>query len=185
MVVVNTTVLSNLARVGRLSLLLELFGEVLIPLPVYAEVLRGLEAGYAFLEAVEELLEEEGVTLASVSEEERPLFRDLQERVDPAEAAGIALAHRRQLLFLSDDRVARRVAQDHGVAISGTLGLLKLAVDEGRLTRKEAQEILDALIAGGYRAPFRSIEALWEDEEGDEAEEKQQKKRKPTGRSGS
>lgn len=59
MIVVNTTVLSNLARVEKLRLL-KLFGSVLVPLPVYEEVLRGREAGYAFLEAVEEFLEEEG-----------------------------------------------------------------------------------------------------------------------------
>jgi len=168
-IVVNTTVLSNLARVEKLRLL-KLFGDVLVPLPVYEEVLRGREAGYTFLEAVEEFLEEEGVTLAALSGEERGLFRDLQGRVDPGEAAGIAIARNQGLLFLSDDRVARQVAEEHGVEISGTLGLLKLAVDEGNLTREEAQEILESLIAAGYRAPLHTIEELWEEEEDEKNE---------------
>jgi predicted nucleic acid-binding protein len=116
-IVVDTTVLSNLARVQRLNLLGELFGEILIPLPAYEEILRGLEAHYTFLQAVEELLEEDWVTLGSLEPKERKLFTELLQRVDPGEAAGIAIAKRRKLLFFSDDRVARRTALDQKVSI--------------------------------------------------------------------
>lgn len=105
MIVVNTTVLSNLAQVQRLDLLHELFGEILIPLPAYEEILRGLEAHYTFLQAVEEILEEDWVTLGSLKPEERKLFKALLQHVDPGEAAGIAIAKRRKFLFFSDDRV--------------------------------------------------------------------------------
>lgn len=49
MIVVNTTVLSNLAAVGRLELLRVLYDEILVPFPVYQEILHGLEASYDFL----------------------------------------------------------------------------------------------------------------------------------------
>jgi predicted nucleic acid-binding protein len=70
------------------------------------------------------------------------------------------MAKERNLIFFSDDRKARRVAQDHGVEISGTLGLLKLAVEEGTLSIGEADEVLNRMIDGGYYSPIRSIDEL-------------------------
>jgi predicted nucleic acid-binding protein len=46
------------------------------------------------------------------------------------------------------------------VEISGTLGLLKLAVEEGTLSIGEADEVLNRMIDGGYYSPIRSIDEL-------------------------
>jgi predicted nucleic acid-binding protein len=51
-VIVNTTILSNFASVGRLDLLRSLLGPVYIATAVYAEVQEGLADGYQFYEAV-------------------------------------------------------------------------------------------------------------------------------------
>ncbi|MCS3662082.1 putative nucleic acid-binding protein [Salinibacter ruber] len=45
MIVVNTTVLSNLAEADRLPLLEPLFGRVLVPSQVHDEILKGIAAG--------------------------------------------------------------------------------------------------------------------------------------------
>ena len=82
------------------------------------------------------------------------------------EAAGIAIAKERDVLFFSDDRKARRVAQEHGVEISGTLGLLKLDVEEGTLSAGEADAVLSQMIDGGYHAPIRSMNELLGDGDG-------------------
>ncbi|MCL0040764.1 hypothetical protein M1M90_01565, partial [Thermodesulfovibrionales bacterium] len=79
------------------------------------------------------------------------------------EAAGIAIAKERNLVFFSDDRKARRVAQDQGVKISGTLGMLELLVEEGKLSIGEADEILNKMIQGGYRSPIQSLKELFEE----------------------
>lgn len=160
MIVVNTTVLSNLARVNRLGVLKELFGEIMIPMQVYEEVLQGIEAGYAFLKAVDEVLEEDWVTLGTLKGEERKHFKALLESVDYGEAAGIAIAKGQDFLFFSDDKVARKIAEEQGVGISGTLGVLKLALDEKKLSLKEADQVLHAMIETGYRAPIQSIKEL-------------------------
>jgi predicted nucleic acid-binding protein len=57
MIVVNTTVLSNLAIANHLNILEKLFKKVLIPFPVYEEILKGIEAGYAFLKRIDEIIE--------------------------------------------------------------------------------------------------------------------------------
>lgn len=46
--------------------------------------------------------------------------------------------------------------------ISGTLGILKVAVEEGKLSTKEADEVLQEMIRGGYRSPIQSVKELLE-----------------------
>lgn len=113
MIVVNATVLSNLARVTWLRILKELFGEVLIPLPVYEEILKGIDAGYDFLKSVDEIVEKEDwITLEFFKDEhEKRAFKTLLDSVGYGEAAGIAIAKERSLHFFSDDRVARETAK--------------------------------------------------------------------------
>jgi predicted nucleic acid-binding protein len=167
MIVVNTTVFSNLAAADRLPLLEALFGRVLVPSQVHDEILKGIAAGYDFLETADESTEAEWIVLTTFEgQPERALFKRLLDVVGYGEAAGIAMAKERNLIFFSDDRKARRVAQDHGVEISGTLGLLKLAVEEGTLSVGEADEVLSQMIEGGYYAPVQSINELLGDDDG-------------------
>jgi len=58
MIVVNATVLSNLARVNQLRILKELYGKIVIPIQVYEEILRGINEGYYFLKTVDKVAEE-------------------------------------------------------------------------------------------------------------------------------
>jgi predicted nucleic acid-binding protein len=89
-IVVNATVLSNLARVDRIRTLKELFGRIVVPMQVYEEILRGIEAGYTFLKTVDEVAEKENwMNLAPLkSKRERRLFKDLLQTVGYGEAAG-------------------------------------------------------------------------------------------------
>lgn len=164
MIVVNATVLSNLARVDRISILQELFGQIIVPMQVYEEILRGIEAGYTFLKIADEIAEEENwISLEQLeSKKERRLFKELLERVGYGEAAGIAMAKERDLIFSSDDKVARRVATENSVEISGTLGILQIAIEEGKLLVEEADEVLQEMIKGGYRSPIHSMKELGE-----------------------
>ena len=164
MIVVNATVLSNLARVDRIRILKELFDRIIIPMQVYEEILRGIEAGYAFLKTVDEIVEEENwMNLEPLKgKKERRLFKGLLETVGYGEAAAIAIAKERALLFASDDKVARKTAKGHGVKVSGTLGILQIAIEKGKLLTEEADEALQGMIQGGYRSPIRSMKELGE-----------------------
>ncbi len=144
---VNATVLSNLARVDRIRILKELFGRIIVPMQVYEEILRGIEAGYTFLKTVDEIAEEEDwMNLEPLkNKKERRLFKDLLERVGYGEAAGIAIAKERDLFFPSDDKIARRAAKEHGVEVSGTLGILQIAIEEGKLSTEEEVKEMERL----------------------------------------
>lgn len=161
MIVVDTTVLSNLALANRINLLKKIHGQIIVPSQVHEEILKGIAAGYDFLEEADKIVEADWVKLAVIEDErERTLFRNLLDVVGYGEAAGIAIAKERNFVFFSDDRKARRVAQDQGVKISGTLGMLELLVQEGKLSIGGADEILSEMIQGGYRSPIQSIKEL-------------------------
>lgn len=169
MIVVNATVLSNLARVNRLQILEELFGKILIPIPVYEEILKGIDAGYDFLKSIDELVENKDWIILGFfkDEHEKRIFKNLLYSIGYGEAAGIAIAKGRSLHFFSDDRVARETAKKIGVEISGTLGILKVAVEERKLTTKETDKVLQQMIQGGYRSPIESVLELFEKQTGD------------------
>ena len=135
MIVIDTTVLSNLARANRTNLLEKLHVQIAIPSQVHEEILKGIAAGYDFLEEADKIVEADWAKLVVLeNESERSFFRNLLDVVGYGEAAGIAIAKERNLVFFSDDRKARRVAQDHGVEISGTLGMLELLIEEKELS---------------------------------------------------
>ncbi len=52
-ILVNATVLSNFAVVGRLDLLHTVWSRLYLAYPVYEELQRGLEEGYDFLSDLE------------------------------------------------------------------------------------------------------------------------------------
>lgn len=166
MIVVNATVLSNLSRVDRLGILKELYGNIVIPIQVYEEILKGISEGYSFLETVDKVAEE-GWTVfeAPTSKEGRKCFKELLVSVGYGEAAGITVAKEQGLLFFSDDKKARQVAKEQGLEVSGRLGTLKLAVEEGMISIEEADKVLGEMIRGGYRSPIQSMKELFESEE--------------------
>lgn len=62
--------------------------------------------------------------------------------------------------MLTDDRDAREFAQQMGISISGTLGLLVLLVEQGVLTVAQADALLTQMISAGYRSPVVSLAEL-------------------------
>lgn len=165
----NTTVVSNFAAVGRLDLLKQVHGRLYIPNEVYEEILDGLEEGYKFYNAIEgriyPLAETGWLELVSlIHDEEIRIFQSLPRRLHHGEAACLAIAQHRTWAFLTDDKLARRLARSRGIIISGTLGVLTQAVRRQLLTVNQVDNLLGDMIARGYRSPFDSLKPFLEDE---------------------
>ena len=61
---------------------------------------------------------------------------------------------KRHALLATVDAAARRVAQQNGVVVTGTLGLLALAVRQNLLNLTEGNRLLAAMSAQCYRSPL-------------------------------
>jgi len=142
MVVSNTSPVSNLAILGRLDLVREQFGRVLVP-PAVGNELSALEhPGGA--EHIRQALASQWllpVPLASPT-----VARVLQEHLHPGEAEAIALALERNAdLLLIDEAEGREAATAAGLRVRGVLGILRKARQTGHLQslRFEIQRLRD------------------------------------------
>jgi len=137
-IICNATPLINFASIGRLDILKSLFTEIVIPKAVYSEtvesgfpnsetIVNGIKAGWLKVKLVEEMSE-------SIS-----LELDAGER----EAIALALSEQKARVVL-DERRARKVAQELGLNVIGTLGILILG-KQNRII-PQVKPLLDAMM---------------------------------------
>ena len=164
--VLDTTVLSNFAMIGQVSLLELLYHQqACTAFMVAEEIQRGLASGYTQLQVALDALSPMQPTgwlpvvpLESAPEQE--LYLDLTATLDPGEAACLALAVARKLTLASDDLAARRQAAQRGVPLTGTIGILIRLVREGHVPLASANLILAQMITLDYRSPVESLDTL-------------------------
>ncbi len=142
-VVVNATPIIALALIDQLDLLRHLYGEVMIPPEVQAEVLAGGRGGVGKVE----LQSADWIRTISL---EDPRRADLLSDLDRGEAEVIALAQELDAeLVIIDERLARRHAQRLGLTLTGTLGVLLKAKEQGWVSAVEP--LINQLRRGGIR----------------------------------
>lgn len=144
--IVNATPLISLALLGRLSLLKEMFDEVIVPGAVYEEVVqRGAGKPGADALAAADWLK---VISPDVSVTIEPLLLGL----DAGELEVLLLAQQIEPDWVViDERLARRTGFAMGLPVKGTLGILLAAVLAGLLSRQEALDDLHRLVNRGIR----------------------------------
>jgi hypothetical protein len=152
-VVVDSSALITLARVGRLDLLRRVAGDVHIPDAVFDEV---VEKGVGRPGSVE-IAQAAWVLRRRV--DNVAFVERLRARVGRGEAEAIALASElRADLLVIDDATARRAAETEGHRVVGLVGLLLEAKQRGLIA--EMRPILDEMLASGFfldEGRYRSI----------------------------
>jgi len=162
----NNTVLSNFAAIGELALLEKLYrGWAWTTLMVADEIRHGLDAGYQYLQAVEQQLTTINPAgwlkvLTLEKPDEQKLYMELGRSLGPGEASCLALAISRGLIFATDDLAARRLATRRGVLLTGTLGILIRLVREQHISLETANGLLAKMIDKRYRSPVRRLDDL-------------------------
>jgi len=150
-VVSNSTPLIALSKIQRLDLLRHFFDTVSIPQEVYDEVVtRG-----GPLYGAEEVSRASWIRVVTV--ENRTAVDALYLNLDRGEAEAIVLAREMGALLIIDDRDGRNAASALGVSITGTIGILLLAAENGMITFKDE---LDALVAAGFRLSEREYNRI-------------------------
>ena len=132
LIISNTTPLLNFAEIGRMELLVALFGKLVIPPAVAAELTAkpGLFPNAARLPTLP--------GISALAPVDRPLVKGLTSRVHRGEAECLALAlERPDSLLLLDDLAARELAATNGLRYTGTLGCLAEARQRGLISAIE------------------------------------------------
>jgi predicted nucleic acid-binding protein len=125
-VVSNTSPLTNLAAIGELGLLRELYGDVHIPLGVRDE----LSAGGRPWPGRDQVLDADWIHPQAASDQ--ALLTALQRDLDQGESEAIVLALQLGAdVTLMDEYEGRRAAQRLGLAVIGVIGVLLEAKHRG------------------------------------------------------
>ena len=160
-IVFDSCVLSNFSLSGSFSVIRTLYhGTAAVTDFVNAEITKGIQLRLAKLNEIKTAIHEgliKEIALASAAE--KALFEGLSISLGCGEASSIAAAKKRNLIFASDDKVARREAARLGVKLTGTIGILKKAVKIKIVSAKEADAILQKMTAAGFYSPIKSIKA--------------------------
>jgi len=126
-IVSNTTPLLSLLKIGKLDILLDLYGKVMIPQAVYREIEAGNDKDYYV--DVSKLGWIEITPIQSFFA--RPYLFDL----DDGEAETIMLAREQEAdLAIIDEKLGRRYAAQLSIPITGTIGILLKAKEQGLIT---------------------------------------------------
>ena len=156
-VVADSSPLIFLAKIDKLSLLSQLYGNrLVIPEPVKAEVLRPkLRSDDAYI--LSKFIE--GCMVLPV-----PRIRCFAQALSAADNAALTLAVRRKAeRLLVDERLMRRIAEAEGIIATGTIGILFAGVKAQIISPNEATDDLRRLVlSAGFRIAVSVYEAALE-----------------------
>ena len=144
-----------LSKAGKILLLKELFGEIIVPSEIYREAVEnGLAEGFGDALAIKECFDEGWIKISKLTEGEMALCHkilDLTSEVHLGEVQAIILARRMKALLLMDESSGRSFAQTWGLQVRGVLFVITKAVKEKKLSSKEAKETVYAIVSRGFR----------------------------------
>jgi predicted nucleic acid-binding protein len=151
--------ISNFALSDSLFILENLCSQsALITNFVSAEIMRGIQQGHKDLAKITDVLKEGWLREVVIkSKKEKSLYEALSVSLGLGEASSIAVAKARGFIFACDDRAARREAGLLGVKLTGTLGLLKIAVIDKIVNLNEGDLILTRMKEKGFYSSVKSL----------------------------
>jgi predicted nucleic acid-binding protein len=158
-----------LSKVGKISLLKDLFIEIEVSQEVYHEAVeKGLSGGFSDALAIKECFDQGWIKITRLTEAEIMQCQKIMEQnpeIDLGEMHAIVLARRKKALLLMDESSGRTFAQALGLDVRGVLYVIMLSLREKKLNNKEAKEIVYTLVGKGFRIEprllarvFRAIE---------------------------
>ena len=138
LVLSNTTPLIALAGINSLELLHQLYGSIIIPSAVKAELIGEPEKSA--------VANSSWIVIKHISQEERK--RDFRARLHTGEVEVMILAEEMCAdLVIMDDYAAKKTAKFMGMKTTGTLGILIQAKKQGLI--QEVKPLMESLIAQG------------------------------------
>lgn len=142
LIVSDTTPIITLMKTGHLDILKHLYGKVLIPNAVYIE----LTGNEKFVAEASQVMVSDFLEVEEVDNEVAVKILQEVSGLDAGESEAIVMANNRKAdLLVMDEHKGRSVAKKMGLSITGTIGLLLKAFDEGMLTAGDIEECIGKL----------------------------------------
>ncbi len=141
-VISDSTPLITLMKADRLDLLKSLFGEVLLPEAVFAEV----TSNEAFRDEADLIRGSDYIKVVKVADPDRVAFLQRVTGLDRGESEAIVYADESKAdLLLMDEAAGRKVAQNMKLPMTGSVGILVRAYQGGMLTEEEIVTAFDRI----------------------------------------
>ena len=119
LIILDNSVLSTFTRMENIEVILELFGEIIIPIGVSEEYVKNKEV-VDITNWAKIIKLDDDETLNSISP-----------KLGVGESQSIILALRYKCILGIDDRVSREMAKKQGLDVIGSMGILRLAYESG------------------------------------------------------
>jgi predicted nucleic acid-binding protein len=152
----DTSVLINFCRIGRLGLLVRC-----VPPPRYLVVdVRDELEDVNSRRLVDRMIGRCELLLIAATESERATCDGGAATLDAGERATLAAAAARGWSVAVDERVGRQVAARRvgGGRVTGTVGILRAAVEGGLITPRTGDVLLTRMIRAGYYSPVAALD---------------------------
>lgn len=129
-----------------------------------SDVIEEIERGSEKYPELWTVLNEQNLWLKVVdelTEKEQSLIRNLrithEEFEEGADASLLAMAKERNLVLITDDRYLKKVAEQEGVKVVGTVEILEKAINRGLI--RSVEELKQIVIDMAHRARFKLTDA--------------------------
>ena len=154
-IVVDSSPLICLAKIGRLDLLRLLYELVIIPQEVHHEVVvEGKRLGKSGVDLIQDGINSGWIKTVTLTRRQSLAAEQLEaERLGKGEAAALALASHRRLLVILDDRRARDLANVLRLDYIGSAAVLLHAFRRRHLDRRGFLKALEDLGAVMWLSP--------------------------------
>ena len=140
--VFDADILSVFAKIKKINLLRKAISEkdFLIPESVYLELVRGRELGYD----VDDVLDNKEFKIASMFPGEIELFEKLKEnkQLGSGECEAISICKHRNFVFVTNDKIAKRAAEELDILTLGLISILRFCFIEFILTKNEIENLI-------------------------------------------
>jgi predicted nucleic acid-binding protein len=144
MILLDTSVLSTLARVNELDLVWELFpkNSIAVAPAVFREVMQAVAQGRSWLEQIPKLVESGRLQLAMPTAAEVLAAEAFPDSLGLGEREAIALCKAHDWVFLTNDRRARNFCAEIRVEASDVAGVMRLLWTTGVRSQKFVRRLL-------------------------------------------
>ncbi|GMT46704.1 MAG: hypothetical protein IEMM0007_0270 [bacterium] len=139
-VIIDTDILSCIAKIKRFQLLQKLFtdAQFIVPQRVYEEIIRAKKEGYGFVDYVLRLIDDRILNLPILTSDETSKIKDLDESMNLhfGEIEAIVLALRENAILLSNDNRVKKESQrlNLGIDVFNLEDVISTLIDIGEVT---------------------------------------------------